>query len=116
MARAERRQRDKKERKRATALIISQHPPGQCDVIGGVWQGPELGSASDVCCGQTFGRNGRYQTKDLPSLMCSSSLLVWQLSLQEVKGSKLPKGALAPQSTHEQACAQRLLMALLPLE
>lgn len=34
----------------------------------------------------TFGRNGRYQTKDLPSLICSSNLLVWQLSPQEVKG------------------------------
>lgn len=44
------------------------------------------GSASDVCCGHTFARNGRYQTKNLPSLICSSNLLVWQLSPQEVKG------------------------------
>lgn len=50
------------EKKRAAALIItySQHSPGRCYAIGRVWQGPELGSASDVCCGQTSGRNGRY--------------------------------------------------------
>lgn len=60
-------------------------------------------------------RTGRYQTKDLPSLMCSSSLLARLLSPQEVKG-KLPKRALAPQSTHERACAQRLSVALSPLE
>lgn len=52
-----------------------QHPPGLCYAISRVWQGSELGAASDVCSGQTFGRNGRYQTRDLLSLMCSSSLL-----------------------------------------
>lgn len=61
--------------KRVVALIITSnqhHPPGLCYSIGRVWQGQEQGSASDVCCGHTFGRNGRYQTKELPSLICSS--------------------------------------------
>lgn len=71
--------------------------PGLRYVIGRVWQAQEPGAASDVCCGHTFGKNGRRQAKDLPSLTCSSSSpgLAAERALKRSRGSKFPKEVLA---------------------